>query len=134
MQAEATALEYQPGTARLVARLLPAARFTNRILAPFGLAAVMVATMMIIGLHLLPGFGGVNPITGMLSDYGVRPDGWIFDTALDILSLGSVAVLVKMAWHGVLRGRTTQVLMASWCVCLVGISAFTKDPNLGTQT
>lgn len=106
----------------------------NRMLVPFALLAVALATVMVVGLHLLPGWGGVNPITGMLSDYGVRPDGWVFDTALDVLSLGSVAVLVKMAIHGVVRGRATFVLMIGWCVCLVGIASFTKDPNIGAQS
>jgi hypothetical protein len=104
-------------------------RLTNSMLVPVALLAVVLATTMVIVLHLLPGWGGVNPITGMLSDYGVRPDGWVFDTALDILSVGSVAVLIKMALHGVLRGRATIALMISWCVCLVGIATFTKDPN-----
>jgi uncharacterized protein DUF998 len=106
----------------------------NRLLVPFALLAVALATIMVVGLHLLPGWGGVNPITGMLSDYGVRPDGWVFDTALDVLSVGSVAVLVKMAIHGVVRGRATFVLMIGWCVCLVGIASFTKDPNIGAQS
>jgi hypothetical protein len=106
----------------------------NRLLVPFGLCATALALVMVVALHLLPGWGGVNPITGMLSDYGVRPDGWVFDTALDVLSLGSVAILVKMALHGVVRGRATFVLLASWCVCLVGIASFTKDPNTAAQT
>lgn len=106
----------------------------GRLLVPFGLLAVALAVTMVVGLHLLPGWGGVNPITGMLSDYGVRPDGWVFDTALDVLSVGSAAVLVKMARHGVLRGRATFVLMVGWCVCLVGIASFTKDPNTAAQT
>jgi hypothetical protein len=106
----------------------------NRLLVPFGLLAVALAVVMVVVLHLLPGWGGVNPITGMLSDYGVRPDGWVFDTALDVLSIGSVAVLVKMARHGVVRGRATFVLMVGWCVCLVGIASFTKDPNTAVQT
>jgi hypothetical protein len=106
----------------------------NRLLVPFGLAAVFVATVMVVVLHLLPEWGGVNPITGMLSDYGVLPDGWVFDTALDIMSIGSVALLVKMAWHGVVRGRVPFILMVSWCVCLVGIASFTKDPNTSAQT
>ena len=106
----------------------------NRLLVPFGLLAVAVAVVMVVGLHLLPDWGGVNPMTGMLSDYGVLPDGWVFDTALDIMSVGSVAVLVKMAWHGVVRGRTTYALFVSWCVCLIGIATFTKDPNTAAQT
>lgn len=106
----------------------------NRSLVPFALGAVALAAAMLIGLHLLPGWGGVNPITGMLSDYGVRPLGWVFDVALDILSVGSIAVVVKMAWHGVLRGRASFVLMVSWCICLVGIATFTKDPDTAAQT
>jgi 4-amino-4-deoxy-L-arabinose transferase-like glycosyltransferase len=70
----------------------------------------------------------------MLSDYGPRPDGWVFDSALDVLSVGSVAVLIKMALHGVVRGRATFALMVGWCVCLVGIATFTKDPNTATET
>ncbi len=104
-------------------------QLANRLLVPVGLLATGLATTMLVLLHLLPAWGGVNPITGMLSDYGVRPDGWVFDTALDILSVGSVAVLIKMARHGVVRGKATRALMISWCVCLVGIATFTKDPN-----
>ncbi len=111
-----------------------ATTLTNRLLVPFGLFAIAVAVVMIVGLHLLPGWGGVDPMTGMLSDYGVRPDGWVFDTALDVLSVGSVAVLVKMAWHGVVRGRATFMLMVSWCLCLIGIATFTKDPNTASET
>lgn len=106
----------------------------NRWLVPFALTAVAVSVIMVVWLHLLPGWGGVNPITGMLSDYGVRPDGWVFDTALDILSVGSAAVLVKMARYGVLRDRIGLIAMASWCLCLVGVAAFTKDPNHGIDT
>jgi hypothetical protein len=106
----------------------------SRLLVPFGLLAVALAATMVIVLHLLPDWGGVNPVTGMLSDYGVRPDGWVFDTALDVLSVGSVAVLIKMALHGVVRGRTSFALMVSWCVCLLGIASFTKDPNTAAQT
>jgi Protein of unknown function (DUF998) len=116
------------------ARFTRASRIANRSLVPFGLIAFGTAVLMLVVLHLLPGWGGVNPMTGMLSDYGDRPDGWVFDTALDIMSIGSVAVLVKMAWHGVLRGRAPWALMISWCVCLVGIAMFTKDPNTAANT
>jgi hypothetical protein len=106
----------------------------DRVLVPFGFAATAVALGMVVVLHLLPGWGGVNPITGMLSDYGVRSDGWVFDTALDVLSLGSAALLVDLARRGLLRGRLVIGLMVAWCVCLVGIASFTKDPNLGADT
>lgn len=128
-----------PATPGWAERLLPPglhgpARWVNRLLAPFALLATLTALTMVVGLHLLPGWGGVNPLTGMLSDYGVRPDGWVFDTSLDVLSVASLAVLVKMAVHGVVRSRASALLMLAWCLCLVGIATFTKDPNLGNQT
>ncbi|HEX3789561.1 MAG TPA: DUF998 domain-containing protein [Pseudonocardiaceae bacterium] len=110
------------------------AAFGNRLLVPFGLLAFVVAAVMMVGLHLLPDWGGVNPIFGMLSDYGVTRYGWVFDSALDIMSIGSLAIMVKMVWHGVLRGRPASILMFSWCIFLVGIASFTKDPNSGTDS
>lgn len=110
------------------------AGYGSRLLVPFGLLACALAIVMVVGLHMLPNWGGVNPLWGMLSDYGVTVHGWVFDTALDILSVGSVAIMVKMAWHGVLRGRPASILMLSWCVCLIGIATFTKDPNNGSDS
>jgi hypothetical protein len=133
MQAE-TILPGELQETKAGSRVLTRTTFANRLLLPFTALTVTVATAMIVGLHLLPGWGGVNPITGMLSDYGVRPDGWVFDIALDILSLGSLALLVTMAWHGMMRGRMTYVLMVSWCLCLIGIGTFTKDPNTAAQS
>jgi hypothetical protein len=106
----------------------------NRLLVPFALGAFALAMVMMVGLHLLPDWGGVNPVFGMLSDYGVTTHGWVFDSALDIISLGSVAIMVKMAWHGVLQGRPASIMMMVWCVCLIGIATFTKDPNNGTDS
>ncbi len=136
---EVVEVDQVPATPGWAAALLPPvlhgpARLVNRFLAPFALFATLVALTMVVGLHLLPGWGGVNPLTGMLSDYGVRPDGWVFDVSLDVLSVASLAVLVKMAVHGVVRSRASVLLMLSWCLCLVGIATFTKDPNLGSQT
>ena len=126
-----------PDVVPLAGRLVAVRRVAglgNRLLVPFGLGTLALAMIMVVGLHLLPDWGGVNPIFGMLSDYGVTTHGWVFDGALDILSLGSVAIMIKMAWHGVLRGRPASVAMVVWCVCLVGIATFTKDPNNGTDS
>jgi uncharacterized protein DUF998 len=135
MQAEAIegAVEADDGTPRPRSR----ARFVHvgsRLLVPFALAACALAMVMVVGLHLLPDWGGVNPMFGMLSDYGITRHGWVFDGALDILSLASVAIMVKMAWHGVLTGRPASIAMLCWCVCLVGVATFTKDPNNGTDS
>lgn len=136
MQAEQVVSPGEPlsPTARALTAFQRCTGLANRSLVPFALLAIAIAAAMMIGLHLLPDWGGVDPVTGMLSDYGVRPDGWVFDTALDIMSVGSVAVVLKMAWTGVLRGRAAFVLMVSWCLCLIGIATFTKDPNAAAQT
>lgn len=136
---EVVEVDQVPATPGWAESLLPVAlhrpaRLVNRFLGPFALLATLVALTMVVGLHLLPGWGGVNPLTGMLSDYGVRPDGWVFDLSLDVLSIASLAILVKMAVHGVVRSRASVILMLGWCVSLVGIATFTKDPNLGRQT
>lgn len=128
LEATPAATVYRPVAIRRILGL------GNRLLVPFGLLACALAMVMMVALHLLPDWGGVNPLFGMLSDYGVTVHGWVFDSALDILSLGSIAIMVKMAWHGVLRGRPASILMLCWCVCLVGIASFTKDPNNGTDS
>lgn len=119
-----------PATPRPTARRVPA----HRLLTPFALVAIVVSGAAVVGLHLLPRWGGVNPITGMLSDYGVGREGWVFNTALDVLAVGSAALLVKLALHRLVTGRVTVALLVAWCVGLIGIATFTKDPNLGTQT
>jgi hypothetical protein len=105
-----------------------------RLLVPFALLAIGLSTSAVIGLHLLPRWGGVNPITGMLSDYGVGHEGWVFNSSLDLLSVASAAIIVKLTLHRVVSGRLPLVLLAAWCLGLIGIATFTKDPDLGTQT
>ncbi|MGH3626671.1 MAG: hypothetical protein ACRDRL_04415, partial [Sciscionella sp.] len=60
------------------------------IVTGLGIAAISVA--MVVALHLLPGFGGVNPLRGMLSDYALHPDGWAFDWALVLMAIGSAVL------------------------------------------
>ena len=134
MQAEVIEAEPEAEVAIPVPARARVLHLGNRLLVPFALAAFGLATVMMVGLHLLPDWGGVNPIFGMLSDYGVTRHGWVFDGALDVLSLGSVAIMIKMVWHGVLTGRPAAIAMLCWCVCLVGIATFTKDPNNGTDS
>lgn len=124
----------RPGTAQQARHALwtrfvgiTGTRPAARLLVTAGMGGTLLATAMVIVLHLLPNFGGVNPLHGMLSDYALRPDGWMFTTALVIIGAGSVALWALLVRHHVLRGWVPMVIMALWCVGLVGIAVFSKD-------
>lgn len=127
-----------PVTTRSVAGEEPrtpmVAMAADKILLPFGFAVVVVAATMVIWLHVRPDWGGVNPITGMLSDYGIGSMGWVFDAAMILMGVGSAALLVVLRRHGLFRHGPDLALMLGWCVCVVGVGVCTKDPTIGTQT
>lgn len=106
----------------------------GKIVLPFGLAVIAIGAMMVIWLHARPGWGGVNPVTGMLSDYGIGSLGWVFDSAMDLIGAGSAALVVVMWSRGLLRRGPELALMVSWCVCVIGVGTCTKDPTAGAQT
>ncbi len=106
----------------------------SRALVAISVGATLVATMMIIVLHLLPDEGGVNPLHGMLSDYALQPDGWVFRLALVVMGIGSVPLWAVLVRHHVLRGWLPMVFMAVWCVGLIGIAIFSKDRVETNQT
>lgn len=107
---------------------------TGKLLLPFGLAFIAIGALLVIWLHARPGWGGVNPITGMLSDYGTGSLGWVFDSAMDLIGAGSAALVVVMWRRGLLRRGPELALMISWCVCVIGVGTCAKDPNAGAQT
>ncbi|MBO0839339.1 MAG: DUF998 domain-containing protein [Sciscionella sp.] len=94
-----------------------------------GFATVLLGSAMVVGLHLLPDFGGVDPLHGMLSDYALRSDGWLFSLGLLVISIGSLALWGVLVRHRVLRGWLPMVFMAGWCVGLVCIALINKDAN-----
>jgi hypothetical protein len=100
---------------------------TCRWLVIVAVGTVAVAAVLVVWLHTLPDWGGVDPITDMLSSYGIGSRGWVFNDALDLVAAGSAVLLVAMARCGVVRRRTETALMAGWCVFLVGVATFHKD-------
>jgi hypothetical protein len=106
----------------------------DKLLLPFGLVVIAVGATMVIWLHARPDWGGVNPVTGMLSDYGIGSLGGVFDTAMDMIGAGSAALLVVMRRRGLLRRGPELALMVTWCVCVIGVGTCTKDPTVGGQT
>lgn len=111
----------------------PGSRLT-RWLVTAGIAAEVAATIMMLVLHLQRGNGGVNPVTGMLSDYAFRPDSWVFNLSLIVTSVGSAALWLALVRHRVLRGWLVSIGMTAWCVGLLCVALFTKDHTQSNAT
>lgn len=88
------------------------------------------AVGLLLGLHLLPGAGGVDPVRELLSEYPLRSVGAGVSFVIAMLSASvAIALLgVAMARHGLLRGWLPTALLVVWCVSLVGLTVFLKDP------
>jgi hypothetical protein len=96
----------------------------------FAMAAVLLGV-----LHLDRRWGGgINPVTAMLSDYGLAPGWWMWDLALVLTSTGSLAVLVALRRTELLGGWTPVSFLVLWCVAMDAVAVFTKDPQGGAVT
>jgi hypothetical protein len=105
-----------------------------RQLVHFAQSAFVVAAVFLTVLHISAHWGGIDPITAMLSDYALRPGWWMWDGALLATSVGSVAVLVALHRQHVLRGWFPAVCLLLWCVSVALIALFAKDPQGGAIT
>jgi hypothetical protein len=98
-------------------------------------ACLGVATALLAVLHLDPRWGGgISPITGMLSEYGLGRGWWLWDLALVLVSIGSAAVLVALRRTEVLLGTLPLSFLVLWCVAIGAVAVFTKDPQGGAET
>jgi hypothetical protein len=113
-----------------VARLQ--SRLRRLVLGAHGAFAVAAALLVV--LHLSARWGGIDPVTAMLSDYALRPGWWMWDLALTVTSAGSAAVLLALHRQGVLRGRIAVSGMGVWCMSVLLVVVFTKDPQGGAVT
>ncbi|MEC3980948.1 DUF998 domain-containing protein [Amycolatopsis sp. H20-H5] len=100
----------------------------------FARACFVVAAILLTILHVDPRWGGINPIASMLSEYALRPGWWMWDSALCLTSLGSVAVTIVLYRQGLLRGWVPVSCLVLWCVSVVMVAVFTKDPQGGAVT
>ncbi|SHE45489.1 Protein of unknown function [Streptoalloteichus hindustanus] len=100
----------------------------SRALAATGTAFVVLGHTLLVGLHLLPDLGGVDPVRDLLSDYALGPTGWVFTLAMCAGALGSAALVVALSSLAVLHGRGTTAVMAVWCVGLVGVALIPPGP------
>ena len=65
-----------------VARL--PSRLRRLVLSAHGAFAVAATPLVV--LHLSARWGGIDPVTAMLSDYALRPGWWMWDLALTVTS------------------------------------------------
>jgi hypothetical protein len=88
----------------------------------------------LLALHFLPGSGGVDPVRETLSEYQLRSVGVGVPYALALLSANAATGLLGLAMvrRGVLRGPLAMALLATWCISLLGLTVFLKDP-LGAE-
>jgi hypothetical protein len=92
-----------------------------------GMFVTVIATGALLVLHVLPNHGGVNPVYGMLSDYALVPDAWIFKWGLLGLSIGSFFMWGPLIRNHILTGKLANVLMAVWILGIAGIALVAKD-------
>jgi hypothetical protein len=97
-------------------------------------ATLALAVVLLAVLHVDARWGGIDPVTAMLSDYAERPGWWMWDLALILTSAGSLAVLLALRHQGVLRGRAAVGGMSVWCLSILLVAVFTKDPQGGAVT
>jgi hypothetical protein len=113
---------------------LPGGRTVGTEQAAAALGAIGIATL--IGLHLLPRSGGVDPVYQLLSEYPLQDIGIGVAFALALLSANAAAALagMVMARSGLLRDRATTALFVISCASLLGLTVFLKDPAGATAT
>ncbi|MFJ9782725.1 DUF998 domain-containing protein [Amycolatopsis sp. NPDC101161] len=93
-----------------------------------------VAGGLLAVLHVDPRWGPINPMTGMLSDYAWCPGWWMWDTALVLIAAGSAVVLAVLHRRRVLVGRPAVSAMVVWCLSVLAVAVFSKDPQGGAVT
>ncbi|WP_433383772.1 DUF998 domain-containing protein [Actinoplanes sp. CA-142083] len=89
-----------------------------------------IAVVVLLALHCLPDAGGVDPVRETLSEYPVRSAGLgvLFVLALLCANAATALLGAGMARRGLLRVGAETALLVIWCVSLLGLTVFLKDP------
>lgn len=92
-----------------------------------GLAAVVLALVVIGGMHLAGPSSRVDPVRRTISEYALLPGGWLFDVAVVALAVGSAGVIAALVAARLTPARSLPVvLLGAWCVGLLLVVAFEK--------
>ncbi|MEA5367064.1 DUF998 domain-containing protein [Amycolatopsis sp., V23-08] len=105
-----------------------------RLLVPGAQAAFAAAVVLLAVLHLDRSLAPLDPVTAMLSDYALVPGRWMWDGALILTSTGSALLLVALYRRGLLANPALVAAKALWCVSLLTVAIFAKDPQGGAIT
>ena len=101
-----------------------------------GLVGTAFAVVLVGILHVIDA-GQVDPVRRTISEYALRDHGWMFDTGVLALAVGSVAVLVALVRAGLVRWPSfAAVGMLVWVAGMVAVVAFEKTnwsvgPSIG---
>ncbi|NKQ55978.1 DUF998 domain-containing protein [Amycolatopsis sp. K13G38] len=114
---------------------LPDRRRAVQLAGPLALASYVAfgaAAALLVLLHLIPALGdALDPVTAMLSEYAYTPGRWIWALSLTLTSAGSVALLIALHRNGILRDRIAGFALSAWCVGILAVAVFVKDPQGG---
>src|SRR3954463_16053636 len=105
-----------------------------RLLVPGALAAFAGAVVLLAVLHLDRRLAPLDPVSTMLSDYALSPGRWMWDGALLLTSSGSALLLVALYRRGLLANPALVAAKALWCLSLLAVAVFAKDPQGGAIT
>ncbi|MBV9921900.1 MAG: DUF998 domain-containing protein [Pseudonocardia sp.] len=99
---------------------------TVRVAAAVGLVGAALALALVGLLHVIDA-DGVDPVRRTISEYALRDHGWLFDTGVLALAVGSVAVLIALVQADLVRWPSfAAVGMIVWAVGMGAVVAFEK--------
>jgi hypothetical protein len=99
----------------------------SRVLAVLGMAAVGVAVLLFGVLHAVPPSSQISPYRRTLSQYALTEAAGVFNVAVLLLAVGSVATLLAVVGAGLLPARSGGVLaLLLWSVALAAVVYFPK--------
>ena len=104
---------------------------TSRPLPRPALYLAGAALLTLVCVHVAPGSGGVHPVRDLMSEYPVRTVEAGVAYTLALLGANVAVVLLGAHWvrDGLMRSRpVATTLLALWCVSLLGLTVFLKDP------
>ncbi|GAB3144695.1 DUF998 domain-containing protein [Amycolatopsis stemonae] len=109
-------------------------RLRARLLVPGALTTLATAMVLLVVLHLDRRLAPLDPVSSMLSDYALSPGRWMWDVALVLTSTGSALLLVALYRRGLLANPALVGAKVLWCVSLLAVALFAKDPQGGAIT